>query len=259
MHGLGNDFAIFEGVSLTSAEIVAFGDRRRGIGFDQLIILEPSSKADILMQIYNPDGSEAGACGNATRCVSKILSKRLNKQNITVQIQSKILDCFCAEDRVTVDMGEADLDWQKIPLSHSQKTISLPISVGSVSAPVAVGMGNPHAVFFVPDLAAIDIEKIGKEVEYHALFPQRTNVEFVQILSPHEIRMRVWERGAGVTLACGSGACAAAVAAVRRDLTDRKVAVMMDGGTLEIEWREADGHVLMTGPAVEVYRGEVVL
>ncbi|MFH1158758.1 MAG: diaminopimelate epimerase [Pseudomonadota bacterium] len=160
-------------------------------------------------------------------------------------------------DKVSVDMGVVHLEWQEIPLSREEDTLSLPISKGEMKNPVAVNVGNPHAVFFVENVEKVDLEAVGPEIEHHPLFPERINVEVAEVLSPSKIRMRVWERGVGITQACGTGACAAAVAGVRRGITERKVTVVLDGGTLDIEWCESDGHVLMTGDATEVYRGEV--
>jgi diaminopimelate epimerase len=262
MHGLGNDFAIFDarrqGIELPAEKIRALADRRTGIGFDQLVIIDPpkSPETDAFLRIYNADGGEVGACGNATRCIGKLLIHELKKPEVALETKADKLRAKMAGGKVTVDMGVAQLKWQDIPLSHEEKTDSLPISEGGLSKPVAVSMGNPHAVFFVDDAAAVPLETVGPKIEHHALFPERTNVEVAQVLSPSKIRMRVWERGAGITQACGTGACAVAVAGVRRGLTERKATVVLDGGELEIEWRESDGHVLMTGDAEEVYRGE---
>lgn len=263
MHGLGNDFVIFDGrddgFSLPSQEIQRIGDRRRGIGFDQMIILYPakSKTSDVFMKIYNNDGSEVSACGNATRCVADRLLQKLTKDQIVIETKAAQLKCRRDGDKIAVDMGKALLEWQKIPLSHEADTLSLPIVEGAFSPPVGVNMGNPHAVFFVDDVINVSLEKIGPRIEHHSLFPERTNVEFAQILSRTKIRMRVWERGAGITQACGTGACATGVAAVRRGLTERKVEIRLDGGSLDIEWRESDGHVLMTGDSALAYEGEI--
>jgi diaminopimelate epimerase len=265
MQGLGNDFAIFDGrqnkVEVSPERIRALADRRSGIGFDQAVIIDPpkSPETDAFLRIYNADGSEVGACGNATRCIAKLLIAELGKPEIVLETHVARLRAKMAGEKVSVDMGEAHLKWQEIPLSHEIKTDFVAVNEGGLKNAVAVNVGNPHAVFFVDNVAAVPLETLGPRVERHKLFPERTNVEVAQVLSPSKIRMRVWERGAGITQACGTGACAVAVAGVRRGLTQRKATVLLDGGSLEIEWRESDGHVLMTGDAAEVYRGEVEL
>ena len=263
MHGLGNDFVIVDGrrdaVALSPAQIVAIGDRHRGVGFDQLIILSSarSDLADVWMVIYNPDGSESGACGNATRCVAWLLMQENGRDQVIIETRAGLLD---AERRgplsVAVDMGPARLDWRDIPLSQPLDTLHLGIGAGPVQDPVAVNMGNPHAVFFVDDVGAMDLAAIGPGLEHHALFPERCNIEIAQILASDRIRMRVWERGAGITQACGTGACATLVAAARRGLTGRAASVELDGGVLHIEWLP-DGHVLMTGPVAVAFRGDL--
>lgn len=263
MHGLGNDFAIFdarrEKIDISPERIRALADRKLGIGFDQLIIIDPprSPETAAFLRIYNADSSEVGACGNATRCIGKLLIAELGQPVVTLETKAALLSAKMLGAKVSVDMGKAHLEWQKIPLSHAEKTENLSILEGPLAHPVAVSMGNPHAVFFVDDAAQIPLETLGPKIEHHPLFPERTNVEVAQVLSPDRIRMRVWERGAGITQACGTGACAVAVAGVRRGLTERKVTVILDGGELEIDWRESDGHVLMTGAAEEVYRGTI--
>lgn len=261
MHGLGNDFAVFDGrqkrLDFSGEKIAALADRRTGIGFDQMVVIDPPRTlgTEAFLRIYNADGGEVGACGNATRCIIKFL----NKEDVKLETKSNILICSKAGNAFQVDMGKALLEWKDIPLSHSENTLSLPISEGRFQNPVAVNVGNPHAVFFVPAVNKVMIEEIGIKIENHSIFPQKTNVEFAEVLTRSRIRMRVWERGVGVTKACGTGACAVAVAGVRRGLTERRVTVVLDGGNLDIEWRENDGHVLMTGPAEEVYRGEIEL
>lgn len=263
MHGLGNDFAIFdarqEKCHFNAQQIRHLGDRRRGIGFDQMIILEKpvSPETDIIMRIYNADGSEVEACGNATRCVSFILAGETGRPDVVIETVAGVLRGHVTGKKVSVDMGPAYLDWKDIPLSHATETISLPISEGVISNPVAVNVGNPHAVFFVDQVSDVSLEDVGPKVEYHPLFPERTNVEIAEITSRREIRMRVWERGVGITEACGTGACATAIAAVRRGLTERKVTVVLDGGALDIEWRESDNHVVLTGDVALAYHGEV--
>jgi diaminopimelate epimerase len=261
MHGLGNDFVILDGrpapVRLAEAQIRQIGDRRRGVGFDQLIILEPTSgKADLFMRIYNPDGSEAGACGNATRCVADLFMNEAKAEICTIETISGLLCCTRGDKTgdITVDMGVPRLEWADIPLSKQCDTLHLPLE----GDPVGVSMGNPHCVYFCEDAEAVAVSKLGPKTEHHSLFPARTNVEYVSMLGADHLRMRVWERGAGITQACGSGACAAAVAAIRRGMTGRKVRVTLDGGDLFIEWRETDGHVLMTGPVTYVYEGKLL-
>jgi diaminopimelate epimerase len=260
MHGCGNDFVLFDerlaALGLTPARAAAVADRRRGIGCDQVIVLEPGvDGADVFMRIRNPDGSEAGACGNATRCVAQQVARELGRRRLVVRtisgdLASEILD----DGRVRVDMGPAWLDWDQVPLARAMDTLHLPLD----GDPAAASMGNPHATFFVEDMAAVPIERIGPAMEHDPLFPQRANISFVQVLAPDRIRLRVWERGAGLTLACGSGACAALVNAHRRGLTGRRAAVIVDGGTLEIEWLE-NGHVLMTGPVATAFSGTIDL
>ena len=253
MHGAGNDFVVIDGrdtpPDLSTARIVALADRRRGIGCDQLIILQHSARADALMRIYNPDGSEAGACGNATRCVAALLGG----DAAVIETAAGLLPTTWTNGSVTVDMGCPGLGWREVPLAAERDTLRLPLW----GAPAALSMGNPHATVFLERADQADPAVIGHALENDMLFPERANIGFAQVLSPDRIRLRVWERGAGLTLACGSGACAALVNAHRRGLTGRRAAVEMDGGTLQIEWREADGHVLMTGPAVTAFHGTV--
>jgi diaminopimelate epimerase len=261
MHGLGNDFVIFDGrstpVHLTGDQIRHIGDRRRGVGFDQLAILEPSDKTDaVFMRIYNPDGSEAGACGNATRCVAHVLMAEAGAKSCAVETISGILECMHTEnDLICVDMGMPGLEWNEIPLSKQCDTLHLPLE----GDPVGVSMGNPHCVHFCEDVRDVYVDKLGPKVEHDPLFRERTNVEYVSMFGKDHLRMRVWERGAGITQACGTGACAAAVAAIRRGLTGRRVRVTLDGGDLLIEWRESDSHVLMTGPVAYSFEGTISL
>ncbi len=262
MHGLGNDFVIldsrvqvFENKQELSKKL---GHRHFGVGGDQIIFIEPSKKADVFMRIYNPDGSQSGACGNATRCVADIIFKESGQPNCKIETLRGVLNCSLNEHgSISVDMGCPRLDWQDIPLSQHTDTANLPIGGDGLPNPVAVNMGNPHCVFFVDDIDAIDMISIGRQFETHPLFPERTNVEFVQVLKRNHVRMRVWERGAGITLACGSGACAVAVAGVRRGLTERQVVISMDGGDLNLEWRESDSHVIMSGPVAYVFQGRL--
>ena len=264
MHGCGNDFVVMDerahALGLTPTRAAAIADRRFGVGCDQFIVMEPGTNgADVFMRIRNPDGSEAGACGNATRCVAHLVATETGRTGLIVRtISGDLPATILADGRVRVDMGAARLDWADIPLAGPMDTLHLDLARGRVADPAAASMGNPHATFFVPDMAAIDIDRIGPSLEHDPIFPARANIGFVQVLTPERIRLRVWERGAGLTLACGSGACAALVNAHRRGLTTRRAAVLVDGGELEIEWRE-DGHVLMTGPVATSFTGTLDL
>lgn len=254
MHGAGNDFVVIDTrgrkAMVTPALARALGDRNRGVGFDQLAEIRDSDSADFALDFWNNDGSRAGACGNATRCVSDYMMRQLGKDSVTLTTARGGLSALRLPDgRVSVNMGPPQLDWQSVPLSHEVDTLHLPLS----GDPVAVGMGNPHCVVFVPDAEVVDLPAIGPGYEHDPLYPQRTNVEFASLTGPDRLRMRVWERGAGITLACGSGACATAVAAHLRGLTGRRVTLDLDGGVLEIDWRE-DG-VWMTGPVAHVFDG----
>ena len=262
MHGAGNDFVLLDArvspLPLSPARIRALGDRRTGIGWDQLIVLEPPQdrSADVFMRIFNPDGSPAGACGNATRCVAEVLGSSGGGETFTVQTVAGLLPAQrLGGGRVRVDMGAPRLDWHDIPLAHACDTLHLDLP----GDPAAVSMGNPHATFFVDDLDVIDPASLGPGFERDPLFPDRANIGFAQILAPDRLRLRVWERGAGLTLACGSGACAALVNAARRGLAGRAAELILDGGTLCIEWRARDSHVLMTGPTVLAFQGDVDL
>ncbi len=250
-HGAGNDFVIIDsrgrGSVVTEPLARALGDRHRGVGFDQLAEIRSSDVADIDLYFWNADGSVAGACGNATRCVARYMMDQTGRDRLTIRTERGVLEAALIDGAVHVNMGLPQTDWRELPLAHAADTRHLPLE----GDPVAVGMGNPHAVFFVEDAEAVDVAGIGRRVEHDPLFPQRTNVEFAEVRSRGEIRMRVWERGTGITLACGSGACATAVAAAERGLTERKVRMEVDGGWLELDWRE-DG-VWMTGPTAHVF------
>lgn len=260
MHGAGNDFVVIDErrhpLHLQPAQVRRLADRRIGIGCDQFITLHPpppGTDADVLMRIRNPDGAEAGACGNATRCIAELLFEQTGHPYQVIRTVAGDLPAERLPDgRFRVDMGQARLQWHDIPLAHEADTLHLPLP----GDPAACSMGNPHATFFVPDPSVA--ERDGPALEHNPLFPERANIGFAQILSPDRLRLRVWERGAGLTLACGSGACATVVNAHRRGLTNRRVAVEMDGGTLDIEYRDT-GHVLMAGPAATSFRGEVEL
>ena len=262
MHGLGNDFVVLDGratpLGLTPAQMVALADRRRGIGCDQLIIMEPApAGADVFMRIHNPDGSEAGACGNATRCIASLVAAETGKARVVVRTIAGDLPSEARPNGMwQVDMGPARLGWRDVPLAREVDTLHVPLAYGQVADPAACSMGNPHATFFVPDLDMLPIHEIGPRLEHDPIFPERANIGFVQVMSPDHLRLAVWERGAGLTLACGSGACAAMVNAHRRGLTGRAARISMPGGDLLMEWRQ-DGHVLMTGPVATAFIGQV--
>lgn len=262
MHGLGNDFVIVDdrdgSLALDHDLRCLLADRRRGIGCDQLLVLEKPSNgsADVFMRIFNPDGSHAQACGNGTRCVAALVMDELHKPGVGVETVAGILASTRNPDgTVSVDMGEPRLDWNQIPLSREMDTLSMDLAWGPYSGPVGVNMGNPHCVFIVDDAEAVPLTEAGPVLEHDPLFPERANIEFISRNPDGSIRMRVWERGAGITQACGSGACAVIVAATRRGLVDRRARVHLDGGPLDMEWRE-DGHVIMTGVATYSFRGE---
>ena len=265
MNGLGNDFVVVEARSSPfhpgPEETRAIADRERGIGCDQVIAIEPSARADAFMRIWNADGGEVDACGNASRCVGWLLMEAAGRDGAVIETGAGLLSVTRAGDRrVCVDMGEPRLKWSDIPLAEEMDTRGIELQVGPIDNPVlhtpgCISMGNPHVVFFVPDAETAPVREVGPMIEHHHLFPERANVGFAQIKARDRIRLRVWERGAGETLACGTGACAALVAASRRGLTDRKAVVVMNGGELTIEWREADNRVLMTGPVAVEFTG----
>ncbi len=261
MHGLGNDFIVLDArggnIDLGGNGARALSDRRRGIGCDQLLIMEaaPTGEADLFMRIFNADGTEAEACGNGTRCVAHLVMAETGRDAVKIETVAGVLDAkTAAAGLVAVDMGEAFLDWQAMPLAREMDTLNLDIAAGPLSGPVGVNVGNPHAVFFVDDADAVMLDEFGPEIETDPLFPEHTNVEVAQVLEDGSIRLRVWERGAGITSACGSAACATLVAAARRGLTERKGTVSLAGGDLQIEWGD-DGHVFMTGPAATSFSG----
>lgn len=253
MHGLGNDFVVLDArarrITVTPALARALGDRHRGVGFDQLALM--AMVGDTLhLTFYNSDGSLSAACGNATRCIARFVMQETGATTLHLTTERGSLEARDAGDGLTsVNMGQPQLDWREIPLAREMDTLMLPID----GAPTATGMGNPHCSFFVQDIAAIDIAAFGAAHEHHPLYPERTNVQVAEIIGPDHIRMRVWERGAGLTLASGSSSCAVAVAAARRGLTGRAVRIDLDGGTLHVDWRE-DG-VWMTGPTTHVFTG----
>ena len=255
MHGLGNDFVVLDGrvqpVAMTAALAQAIGDRHRGVGFDQLALIESDAgDADARLTFYNSDGSTAGACGNATRCIARhLLNEGSRSELVLITERGRLIARDAGDGLTSVNMGDPQLRWDEVPLAHEMDTLDLPID----GAPTATGMGNPHCTFFVEDAESVDLEARGSEIEHHPLYPQRTNVQFASLIGDNHLRMRVWERGVGVTLASGSSSCATAVAAARRGLTGRTVSIDLDGGRIEIDWRD-DG-VWMTGPTAHVFSG----
>ena len=268
MHGLGNDFVVLDArlhaLDLTVPRRRAIADRRLGVGCDQLIVLEPptDAEADVFMRIYNPDGSEAQACGNATRCVASLVMDEHKSDDVTIQTVAGLLESQKVGRGanglpvISVDMGLVRMDWREIPVAKACDTNHMPVGLGPLQDPVGTNVGNPHATFFVDDLASIPITELGPKLEHDPFFPERVNVGVAQIIGENRLRLSVWERGAGLTLACGSGACAAGVAAARRGLTGRTVDVVVEHGTLTIEWLR-DDHVSMTGGISLAYRGEL--
>lgn len=257
MHGLGNDFVVIDEreapVAMTEALARAVADRRTGVGCDQLILIGRSTQADVAMRIFNADGSEVGACGNATRCVPLFVGT-----DVTIETRAGILTARRDGADVSVDMGTPSLAWDAIPLAYAMDTREMPVSWEDLPPPSAVNVGNPHVIFFVPDLAAVDTARLGPLIETDPLFPERVNVNFAQVLDRGHIRLIVWERGAGLTQACGTGACATAVAAISRRLCDAPVTVTLPGGDLTIDWSPG-GTMRMTGPATHVFSGRIDL
>ncbi len=270
MNGLGNDFAIFDGrvqpLTFSAALASAISQRDTGIGFDQLIVMEPSSNADVFMRILNADGSQVDACGNATRCVARLVAGELGRPGVTIETNAGLLTAqILGDEQITVDMGTPRFDWQDIPLSEEfRDTRMVELQVGPIDKPVlhspsVVNVGNPHCIFWVDDLDVHDLAKFGPMLEHHPLFPERANISLAQVISKNSLLLKVWERGVGLTKACGTAACGAGVAAARKKLTGRNVAVSLPGGDLQIYWREADDHILMTGPIEVEYKGEIDL
>jgi diaminopimelate epimerase len=266
MNGLGNDFVVLDArprpLGLGPDAVRAIADRKEGIGCDQIIALEPSRKADVFMRIWNADGGEVGACGNAARCVAALVGAERGEPSVSIETESGVLGATVNNDgSVTIDMGAPRFAWDQIPLAepfHDTRRIELqigPIDDPVLHSPSVVNVGNPHCLFVVDDADAHDLARFGPMLEHHPLFPERANISLVQVLGPDAIKVRTWERGAGLTRACGTAACAAAVAAARRKLVGRNVRVSLPGGDLLIEWRESDGHILMTGPYALDYEG----
>lgn len=267
MNGLGNDFVVLdlrhEPLALTDDLARAIANRETGIGCDQLITIEaPRQGGDAFMGIRNNDGGVVEACGNAARCIGRLILEETGKDRVVIETPSGDTVATRAEDGdITVDMGEPRLNWNEIPLSEEfRDTRAIELEVGPLGNPVmhspgVVNVGNPHAIFFVDDVDAIDLGRIGPMLEHHPLFPERANISVAHVLSPTHLKLRTWERGAGLTRACGTAACAATVAAVRRRKTERKITVSLPGGDLSLEWREADNHIYMTGAAAFDYEG----
>ena len=257
MHGLGNDFVVFDArrdpLSLTAQQVRAIADRYTGVGCDQLIVIERSDRADAWMRIWNADGGEVEACGNASRCVAQVIGA-----NAVIETAGGLIEGTATADGANIDMGAPRFGWDEIPLAYAMDTLHMPVGWEMLENPVAVNVGNPHVVFFVPDTDAIDLERLGPIIEHDPLFPARINVNAASIVSREHIRLRVWERGVGLTRACGTGACATAIAAMRRGLVGRNVTVTLPGGDLSIAWRD-DNHIVMTGPATTAFTGEIDL
>ncbi|HEU4968743.1 diaminopimelate epimerase [Sphingomonas sp.] len=256
MHGLGNDFVVIdaraEDVAVTPARARAIADRQTGIGCDQLILLEQSERADLSMRIFNADGSEVEQCGNALRCVAQLTGAR------RIDTAGGLVEAEPAAAGITIDMGAPRFGWEEIPLAYALDTAALPVGWEGLEQATAVNVGNPHIVFFVPALDAVDLERLGPIIEQDPLFPERINVNLAEVTGPSSLWLRVWERGAGLTRACGTGACATAVAAIRRGLVSAPVTVSLPGGDLSIGWAPGDS-IRMTGPATHVFTGEAEL
>ncbi|MEM7722526.1 MAG: diaminopimelate epimerase [Pseudomonadota bacterium] len=254
MHGLGNDFVVIDARTypraVTAGLARALADRHRGVGFDQLAVISADATADVALTFFNADGSQSAACGNATRCIARHEMDARGLTSLTLRTERGVLQARDAGEGMTsVNMGQPVMTSAKIPMKGAVDTLHVPID----GDPVATGMGNPHCTFFVEDAEAVDLETRGAKIERHPLFPERTNVQFAHLVGPDHLRMRVWERGTGVTLASGSSSCAVAVSAARRGITGRKVRITLDGGDIFVEWRE-DG-VWMTGPTMHVFSG----
>lgn len=272
MNGLGNDFVVWDArqqpLRLSRDAIAKLGDRESGIGFDQMITVERSLLGvDAFMRIHNRDGGEVSACGNATRCIGRLLMEEAAKDVVTIETSAGLLHAFEAAGprTVTVDMGKPGLDWDQIPLAEEfADTRAIELQIGPIDDPIlhtpaAVSMGNPHAIFWVDDVEAYDLERVGPLLEHHPIFPEGANISLAHVFDENRIRVRVWERGVGLTLACGTAACAVGVAAARDGKTGRKTTVHLPGGPIGIEWRESDHHVLMTGTTEVEFEGEVDL
>ncbi|MBN9673273.1 diaminopimelate epimerase [Roseibium aggregatum] len=272
MNGLGNDFVVWDArekpLRLSKDAIAMLGDRESGIGFDQMITVERSNLGvDAFMRIHNRDGSEVSACGNATRCIGRLLMEEAGKDLVSIETGAGLLHAFDAAgaQSVTVDMGIPGLRWDQIPLAEEfADTRAIELQIGPIDDPIlhtpaVVSMGNPHAIFWVKDVEAYDLERVGPLLEQHPIFPEGANISLAHVFDENQIRVKVWERGVGLTLACGTAACAVAVAAARDNKAGRASTIHLPGGPLGIEWRESDGHVLMTGLTEVEFEGEVDL
>jgi len=253
MHGLGNDFVIIDAREsadpMTPALAKSIGDRHMGVGFDQLATVHQDAEADAALIFWNSDGTTAGACGNATRCIASLLMDETGKDAVTLRTERGLLQCERAGELIRVNMGQPILGWSEIPLAQQSDTTQLPLP----GDPASCSMGNPHCTFFTDDISDETLTTLGPKFENDPLFPERTNVQLVKVISPTRARVRVWERGVGVTLASGSSSCAVVVNAHRRGLLDRKATLELDGGEIDIDWRD-DG-VWMTGPVQKVFAG----
>jgi diaminopimelate epimerase len=267
MHGLGNDFVVIDArvraVDITARRAAALADRQTGIGCDQVIVLQPSDNADVRMRIFNPDGGEVESCGNASRAIGLLLAEERGgetRPETRIETLGGTIVAHAGEHGISVAMGRPRFGWDDIPLAYAMDTLAMPVGWEDLEQPVAVNVGNPHVVFFVPDCGAVDLARLGPLIETDPLFPQRINVNVATLTGADAITLRVWERGAGLTRACGTGACATAIAAMRRRLTDRKVVVTLPGGPLTIEWLDKAGdatdQIIMTGPATTSFTGE---
>jgi diaminopimelate epimerase len=268
MNGLGNDFVVLDGreapLDVTRDQVRRIADRRAGIGCDQLIVMAPSQAADIRMRIWNRDGDEVESCGNASRCVADLILGESRKAAMTIETLGGLLRCSRdGSGMITIDMGTPRFRWDEIPLKEAfDDTRAIALQVGPadrpiLDAPSVINVGNPHCLFFVDDLDSVDLAAVGPTLEHHPLFPERANISLVRVISPDHIALKVWERGAGLTRACGTAACAAAVAAARKGLTGRKVTATLPGGDLAIDWRTDDDHILMRGPVAYEWQGVV--
>lgn len=272
MNGLGNDFVVWDAreqpLRLSKEAIAKLGDRENGIGFDQMITVERSPLGvDAFMRIHNRDGGEVGACGNATRCIGRLLMEENGKDVVSIETSAGLLHAMDAvgQRTVTVDMGKPRLEWDQIPLAEEfADTRAIELQIGPIDDPIlhtpaVANMGNPHAIFWVDDIEAYDLARVGPLLEHHPVFPEGANISLAHVFDEDQVRVKVWERGVGLTLACGTAACAVGVAAARDDKTSRKTTIHLPGGPIGIEWRESDGHVLMTGLTEVEFEGEVDL
>jgi len=262
MHGIGNDFVILDArkahFTLDEKNVRRIANRRTGVGCDQLLVIESSNRADAFMRIYNADGFEVGQCGNGIRCIAALVMEEAHKDNVTLETRSGVHFCHRVPGGIAIDMGEPIFDWRKIPMSEERNTLHVGLRMGALNDPAALSIGNPHVVFFVDEAGAIDLENLGPKIENYFLFPERVNVSVAKVQGENQIRLRVWERGTGITLGCGTAACATLVAAARRGLTGRKASILMDGGNLSVEWRD-DNHIILSGAIETSFSGNIDL